>query len=139
MPIYTERPAGIYRSTYLGCSDKDMENKDTGELEPRWIWRFQELSDPTTNGQIDKITQTSLRSANSNAYKMAAGILGHKPQPGDDTEAHVGETYDVVYGPNQAGTLTITSVVAVKATNAGPAADAAAAQHAAQEGDDLPF
>jgi hypothetical protein len=42
---------------------------------------------------------------------MASGIVGRKLQPGDDTEKHIGQAYDVVYGPNQAGNLTITSVV----------------------------
>lgn len=112
-PIYSERAAGIYRATYRGMIEKEMTNPDTQELEPRWIWRFQEVKDPTTVGEIDKITGTSMKSPNSNAYKMAAGIVGHKLAPGDDTEQFVGSLYDVVYGPNQAGNLTITSVVKV--------------------------
>lgn len=113
MPTYSERTAGIYRCRYIGWSDLNYVDKETGEDQHRWVWRFQELADPTTVGQIDKITGTSLASPNSNAYKMAAGIVGHKLQPGDDTEKHVGELYDVVYGPNQAGNLTIVSVVRV--------------------------
>jgi hypothetical protein len=44
---------------------------------------------------------------------MLAGVMGRKPQDGDDTDTMVGKLYDVVYGPNQAGNLTITSVVLV--------------------------
>jgi len=111
MATYTERAAGIYRAKYVGQIEKPFTDQETGETEVRWIWKFQEVADPTTAGQIDKITGTSLQSPNSNAYKMAAGIVGRKLQPGDDTEAFVGHLYDVVYGPNQAGNLTITSVV----------------------------
>jgi len=115
MATYTERAAGIYRATYVGQIEKPFTDQETGETEVRWIWKFQEIADPLTSGQIDKITGTSLQSPNSNAYKMAAGIVGRKLQPGDDTEAFVGQVYDVVYGPNQAGNLTITSVVKVAA------------------------
>ena len=111
MPKFNERTPGIYRSTYLGCEERNFTNPDTNEEEPRWIWRFQEVADPTTAGVIDKITGTSLRSSVSNAHKMASGIVGRKLQAGDDTEAYIGRQYDVVYGPNQNGTLTITSVV----------------------------
>ena len=111
MPTYSERTAGIYRCTYSGWTDLNYIDKETGEDQHRWVWRFQEVSDPATTGQIDKITGTSLNSPNSNAYKIASGIVGRKLQPGDDTEAHVGQLYDVVYGPNQAGNLTITGVV----------------------------
>lgn len=111
MPVYHARIAGIYRATYQGCTEKEMINPETQEAEPRYIWRFQEKADPTTAGVIDKITGTSMQSPNSNAYKIAAGIIGRKLQPGDDTEAYIGQEYDVVYGPNQAGNLTITSVV----------------------------
>ena len=113
MPIYKERAAGIYRSKYLGCQDKTLVDKETGEEVNKWLWRFQELADPLTTGEIALFTNTSMRSPNSNAYKIATGLLGHKPQPGEDTESHVGEIYDVVYGPNQAGNLAITSVVKV--------------------------
>ena len=115
MPIYKERAAGIYRATYLGCEDKSFTDKETGEEVTKWLWRFQETADPLSTGELALFTNRSMRSPNSNAYKMATGILGHKPQPGDDTEAMVGQTYDVVYGPNQAGNLAITSVVKVNA------------------------
>lgn len=113
MPVYRERTPGIYRCKFLGTDARDMMNAETQQEEPRWIWKFQELADPTSAGQIDKITGTSLRSPNSNAYKMASGIMGHKLQADDDTDDRIGAIYDVVYGPNQAGNLTITSVVLV--------------------------
>jgi hypothetical protein len=133
MPTYRERTPGIYRCTYLGCTEKDMP-VDDGPDEPRWIFRFQEVSDPTSAGQIDKITGTSLKSPNSNAYKIAAGLIGRKLQADDDTETMVGGLYDVVYGPNQAGNLTITSVVRV---TAGAPATAPVAEEVAD--DALPF
>lgn len=114
MPVYRERAAGIYRAKYVGCKDTTFTDQDTGEVQDRWRWVFQEVADPATTGELSKITPRSMKSANSNAYKMAAGILGHKPQPDDDTEAMVGQLYDVVYGENQAGNLTITNVVLVK-------------------------
>lgn len=116
MPVFSARTAGIYRARYIGCVEKPFTNKDTGEDEPRFVWKFQETADTTTAGQIDKITGTSMVSPNSNAYKMAAGIVGRPLQPGDDTEAYVGRLYDVVYGPNQAGNLTITAVMPVAET-----------------------
>ena len=140
MPVYTERAAGTYRAKYLGCADKTLTDKDSGEEVVRWLWRFQELSDPTTAGEISKFTGTSMQSPNSNAYRMAAGILGHKPQPGDDTEKHVGDVYDVTYGPNQAGNLAIILVTAVKdqsvATTTNPAAAPKAPMHEGMEQDE---
>lgn len=144
MPTYQARVEGIYRCKYLGCEEREFTNPDTSEVEPRWVWRFQELADPTTAGLLDKITGTSPKSANSNAYKMMAGVLGHPPTPGDDTEAHIGALYDVVYGRNQGGNLTITSVMKVGPTGSsvasGPAAGASlpAAGPTTPE-DDLPF
>lgn len=116
MPTYNARTAGIYRNfAYLGCQERTLTDADTGEDQPRLLWRFQDPDDSTTVGELSKWTGTSLASANSNAHKMAAGIMGRKLQPGDDTETMVGQRYDVVYGPNQAGNLTITSVVRVAA------------------------
>jgi hypothetical protein len=142
MPVYSERIAGIYRCTYMGCVERQFTNADSGMLEDRFIWRFQEVGDLTTVGQIDKITGTSLQSGNSNAHKMASGIVGRKLQPGDDTELYIGQVYDVVYGPNQAGNLTITSVVKVTGDTvrmAEAVTPAKAAElHAVQEGEELP-
>ena len=134
MPTYAERTAGIYRAKYVGCQSKTFTDPDTGEQDERWIWRFQEVNDPLSTGEISKITGTSLQSANSNAHKLASGIVGRKLQPGDDTEDYVGQIYDVVYGPNQVGNLTITSVVRVAPeAAAAPAAEPAPAVPASQE------
>lgn len=115
MPTYSARTAGIYRNfIYMGCVEKTLTDQETGEEQVRYLWRFQDPADSTTAGEIAKFTGTSLQSPNSNAHKMAAGIVGRKLQPGDDTETFVGSLYDVVYGPNQAGNLTITGVVRVQ-------------------------
>ena len=127
MPTYQARTAGIYRNfIYTGCVEKKLIDQETGEEQERLLWRFQDPNDPTTQGEIAKFTGTSLQSANSNAHKMAAGIVGRKLQPGDDTEQYVGQRYDVVYGPNQAGNLTITSVVKAEAQPAAVAPTTAA-------------
>ncbi len=120
MPTYQSRVAGIYRATYIGCQEKKLIDQETGEEQDRYLWRFQEVSDPLTTGEIAKFTTTNMQSPNSNAHKMAAGIVGRKLQPGDDTEQYIGQVYDVVYGPNQAGNLTITSVVKVVAETVNP-------------------
>lgn len=142
MPRYQERVAGIYRCQFQGTDEREFDTEEGGR-EVRWVWRFQELSDPTSVGQIDKITGTSLKSPNSNAHKMASGIMGHKLEAGDDTDTMIGRHYDVVYGPNQAGNLTITSVVLVplpgEAAAPVPVAAAAPAASATTELDDLPF
>jgi hypothetical protein len=114
VPAYQERKAGIYRSTFTGTHDRSFTNPETNEEEARWLWTFQEKADPTTAGVIDALTGTSLRSANSNAYKIASGIVGRKLEPGDDTDDYVGREYDVVWGPNKNGRLTITAVVPVQ-------------------------
>ena len=137
MPTYQERKVGTYRATYQGCTTKMMGDPE----EPRYIWRFQEKADPTTAGQLDKITSTNIVNTQANAYKMMYGILGRKPRDGDDTEAYIGKEYDVQWGPNQAGNLTIVGV-----TPAYPGEDAqlkpkATEAHEKQEADtsDLPF
>lgn len=148
MPVYQARTIGTYRARYLGCSERTLEDQDTGDEVVRWLWRFQEVLDPTSVGEIAKWTGTNPKSTQSNAYKMMFGVLGHAPQPGDDTEAHVGELYDVTYGPNSKGTLTITAVTPVRETGA----QTAKRLNEAQEGspsaplpnmveptDDLPF
>ncbi len=126
MPTYNARTAGIFRATYLGAQEKKLVDQETGEEQDRLLWRFQDVTDPLTTGEIAKFTGTSLQSPNSNAHKIAAGIVGRKLQPGDDTEAYIGQVYDVVYGPNQAGNLTITSVVKVAAETVNPVLPTAA-------------
>jgi len=113
MVSYRTRTAGIYRARYTGTSVRELDNAETGEKDVRWLWTFQEVADTTTAGEISKWTGTDPKSPNSNAHKMLAGVMGRKPQDGDDTDTQIGKLYDVVYGPNQAGNLTITSVVLV--------------------------
>jgi hypothetical protein len=144
VPKYTERAAGIYRCTFTGTDERDMMNPETGQEEPRYIWKFQEVADPTSAGQLDKITGTYMKSPNSNAYKIASGLMGRKLQPDDDTDTCIGQVYDVVYGPNQAGNLTITSVVRAGGSPGGLAAGITSgpggnANVTPSEGDALPF
>jgi hypothetical protein len=123
MPSYEERKPGIYRARYVGWSEVEFDNEETGGKDKRWAWKFQEVADPTTAGEMTKYTGTSLKSANSNARKIATGLMGGVFESGHDTETHVGELYDVVYGPNQAGNLTITSVVRVTEDKGVPTGD----------------
>ncbi len=121
MPTYDARKEGVYTGyIYKGCTEKTVIDRETGEERPAWVWRFQDPADELSTGEIAKFTNTSLQSKNSNAYKMAAGIMGRPLQPGDDTEVNIGKAYDIVYGPNQAGTLGVTSVIASKAAAPAP-------------------
>jgi hypothetical protein len=113
MVSFRTRVAGIYRARYTGTSVRTLTDQDTGDEVQKWLWLFQEVADSTTAGEVSKWTGTDPKSPNSNAHKMLAGVMGRKPQDGDDTDTMVGKLYDVVYGPNQAGNLTITSVVLV--------------------------
>ena len=94
-------------------------NNETNVQEPRWDWQFQSVADPSSRRDL-RDDATSLRSPNSNAYKFATGIMGRKLQPEDDTDSTSGRLYDVVYGPNQDGKLTITSVVKVQMPHSPP-------------------
>ena len=114
MPVYQSRIAGIYRARYVGCVEKNLVDQETGEEKTLFLWRFQDVNDPLTTGEISKFTSTNMQNTQANAHIMATGIMGRKLQAGDDTETRVGELYDVVYGPNRAGNLTITSVVRVQ-------------------------
>jgi hypothetical protein len=114
MVKYTQRAHGIYRCTFVDVKEVEIPDKETGEMQKRWSWLFQEQGDISSEGSIEQLTGTSLRSANSNAYKLFAGLLGHKPQPDDDTDPLRGTVVDVVYGPNQAGNSAVTSVVRVQ-------------------------
>lgn len=142
MPVIPEgRKEGVYTAKYLGCTEKMFDVEETGEQELRYIWRFQDVADPTTVGEISKVTGTSFKSANSNAHKMARGILGKPPEAGDDTESRVGQLYNVVWGPNQAGNLTITNVIplAGAATVAAAPAPGSSLPSSGPTPDELPF
>ena len=76
MPAYQERKAGIYRSTFTGTEERSFTNPDTSEEEPRWLWKFQEVADPTSVGVIDAITGTSLRSRTATRTRSPVASSG---------------------------------------------------------------
>ncbi len=134
MPTYIERAPGVYRATFVKLdTDYKLTDKETREELTRWRWVWQEVSDPTTVGELDTITSTSFR-AKTNGLKLFTGMLGRAPKDGDNTDDLIGQEFDVVYGPNQNGRNTVTG-----ASPAKTGAQRAEAQHAAQEGDDSPF
>jgi hypothetical protein len=134
MAVYNERTAGIYRCRFAKLvEDYTFEDKKTGEEVTRWRWVFQETGDPTTAGEIDTLTSPGFR-PRSNGLKFLMGMIGGPPPAGFDTNSLIGQEFDVTYGPNQAGTLTI---VGVTRPNPTPVA-AVAAAHQEPPGD-LPF
>ena len=104
---YRERESGIYRSKFVRVEETEFTDKATGEVVKRWRWVFQELSDPTTVGEMDTLTSRNFK-PRSNGLKLFMGILGRPPVQGDDPAKHYGTIVDVVYGPNQNGRLTVT-------------------------------
>jgi hypothetical protein len=113
MVAYKERAAGIYRSTFVKLDPNyKLIDKDTEEEVTRWRWVFQEVSDPTTVGEMDTITSPSFR-ARTNGLKLFTGMLGRPPTDQDDTDQHLGKVFDVVWGPNQNGRMTIVNVLRV--------------------------
>jgi hypothetical protein len=110
---YKERAPGIYRAKFVKLdTDYHLTDKETGEDITRWRWVFQETGDTTTMGEMDTLTSTGFKSR-SNGLKFFTGMLGRAPTPADDTDALLGQTFDVVFGPNQNGRHTITNVLRV--------------------------
>jgi len=112
MPTFTEieRTPGVYRARFVNLdTDYRITDKETGEEVVRWRWVYQEVSDPTTVGEMDTITSTSFK-PRTNGRKFLTGMLGREPREGDSTDALIGQEFDVTYGPNQAGRLTIVGV-----------------------------
>jgi len=144
MPKYTERAPGVYHATFVKLdTDYKLTDKETGEELTRWRWVWQEVSDPTTVGELDTITSTSFK-ARTNGLKLFTGMLGRAPKDGDDTDSLIGQEFNVVYGPNQNGRYTVTGASPAKSSADSrvpkAAVDAAAAQHGLQEDPtDLPF
>jgi hypothetical protein len=143
MASFNERTAGTYRCTFAKL-DEDFEITDrtTGERAARWRWVFQETSDPTTVGEIDTLTSVGFRKG-SNGLRFLMGMLGRPPQEGDSTDALIGQEFDVQYGPNRAGTLSIVGVVRPDETRSAAAGTTlaplpAAASSTANDGP-LPF
>ena len=124
MPTFTERVAGVYRCRFVQVREVEWTDQNTGELIQRWSWEFQEVDKAGSDGQIDRLTDRKL-TKNSNALKFFTGLLGRKPQNGDDTDREKGALVDVVYGPNQAGNLAITDVIRVPEATTTAAAPAA--------------
>lgn len=134
MASFTERGAGTYRAKFVRLDENfEITDKATGQTETRWLWVFQEVSDPTTVGQIDTLTSVGFRKG-TNGLRFLMGMLGRPPQEGDNTEALIGQEFDIQYGPNRAGNLAIVGVT----KPAGPTALPAAAASTANDGP-LPF
>lgn len=108
-----DRVAGIYRAKFDGIDTAfKVPDRDSGETVIRWRWMFTEVEprkDASINPAIDTITTPSL-TARTNGRKFFTGMLGREPNATDDTDTLVGQVFDVTYGPNQNGRLTIVGV-----------------------------
>ena len=131
-----ERQPGTYRAIFKGVTPITITVRATGEEMDMWRWVWQEKGDETTVGEIDTLTSPHTRQR-SNGLKLFTGILGRQPTEADDTDAHIGEEHDVVWGPNQGGRFTVTGVSRVGSANPTPVV-AVSAAHQAPPGD-LPF
>lgn len=137
MVAFTERQAGTYRAKFVKLDDNyQITDRQTKETVTRWRWVFQDVADSTTVGEIDTLTSPGFKRG-SNALKFFSGMLGRPPTNEDDTDALIGQEFDVVYGPNQAGNLAITGVLRVGANPTSPVA-AVSAAHQDPPGE-LPF
>lgn len=113
MVAYKERAPGVYRAKFVKLdTEYHLTDRDSGEDVVRWRWVFQEIADSTTVGELDTITSPGFR-ARSNGLKLLTGMLGRAPTEADDTDHLLGQTFDVVYGPNQNGRNTVTGVVRI--------------------------
>lgn len=107
------REAGIYRATFTKLDTAfPVTDRETGEELLRWRWVFQETKDPTTVGELDTITSPNM-GPRTNALKFFTGMLGRPPTKTDDTDDLLGQVFDVTWGPNQNGKLTIIGVTRV--------------------------
>lgn len=108
-----ERKPGVYRAAFVGLdTDYEIHSKDSDQDEIVWRWTFQDVNDSTTVGELDTITSPSFR-ARTNGLKFFTGMLGRPPTDADDTDDHIGEVFDVYWGPNNAGRNTIVNVMRV--------------------------
>ena len=113
MVAYKERAAAVYRSTFTKLDTAfKLTDRETQEEVTRWRWVFQDLADATTVGEMDTITSPGFR-ARSNGLKLFTGMLGRAPTEADDTDQHLGKVFDVVWGPNQNGRMTVVNVIRV--------------------------
>lgn len=113
MVAYKERAPGVYRAKFVKLDTAyKLTDRETGEEVTRWRWVFQEVSDPTTVGELDTVSSPGFR-ARSNGLKLFTGMLGRAPTEADDTDHMLGQVFDVVYGPNQNGRNTVTNVIRI--------------------------
>jgi len=113
MVAYKERAPGIYRSRFVKLdTDYKITDRETSEELTRWRWVFQEIEDSTTVGELDTISSPGFKSR-SNGLKLFTGMLGRAPTEADDTDQHLGKVFDVVWGPNQNGRMTVVNVIRV--------------------------
>jgi hypothetical protein len=106
-----ERPKGIYPAcTFVSVEPITIKDKVSGEDKTVWRWLFIDEHD----AELDTITGTSFR-PRTNALKLLTSLLGRVPQDGDKPADVYGKDYDVVWGENQGGKLTITDLMPTKA------------------------
>lgn len=136
MVKFTEREAGTYRCRFVALdTEYKITDRATGQEVTRWRWVFQDVGDDTTIGQIDTLSSPGFGKG-TNGMRFFTGMLGRPPTKEDDTDALLGQEFDVQYGPNRAGTLAITGILKVAASPNPVAAVAAAHQDPPGE---LPF
>lgn len=134
MVAYKERAPGVYRAVFRGIDTEfTFEDKATGDTVTRWKWTWQEKGDDTTVGELDTVTSPGFKSR-SNGLKLFTGMLGRAPTEADDTDALIGQEFDVVYGPNQNGRYTVTG-----ATRPNPTPVAAVSAAHQEPPGELPF
>jgi hypothetical protein len=105
---------GIYRCKFTALDPEYViTDKQTGEEVSRFRWVFQSVKDTTTAGELDTLTTPNFK-PRTNGLKLLTGMLGRPPKEGDDTDKLVGRLFDVVWGPNQNGRLTITAATRVQ-------------------------
>jgi hypothetical protein len=107
MVKYAERAPGVYRATFTKLDPAYKVTTREGDELTMWRWVFQEVGDPTTVGELDTLTSPHFK-ARSNGLKLFTGMLGRAPTDADDTDTLLGQEFDVVFGPNQAGRNTVT-------------------------------
>ena len=112
MPEFTdlEREVGTYRARFIGLEeDYRITPKATGVEESRWRWVFQNTNKYDAAPIIDTIASPGFK-PRSNGLKFLTGMLGRAPKVGDKTEDLIGQEFDVDWGPNLNGRLTIVNV-----------------------------
>src|SRR5262245_9688241 len=91
MVKFQEREAGVYRCRFVSLdTDFELTDRESRETVKRWRWVFQDVSDPTTVGEIDTVTSVGFRPG-SNGLKFLTGMLGRVPNNDDDTDALIGQ------------------------------------------------